>query len=88
MPFLMFTKGMAQSSFNELFCDSTLRIDYIFEGNEEEQRIAVDKLNMMPRWYGKRKNLSEVPVEGNGQRLGPDAAARAQSPFRRGPAAR
>lgn len=67
MSFLYTTRGMAQMAFNDLFCDSTLRIDYIFEGNEEEQRIAVDKLNMMPRWYGKRQNLSEVPVEGNGQ---------------------
>ena len=67
MPFLFLTKGTAQTSFNDLFCDSTLRIDYIFEGNKEEQRIAVDKLNMMPRWYGKRKNLADIPVKGNGQ---------------------
>ena len=58
--------GQAQS-FQELFRDSTLRIDYIFEGNETEQRIAVDNLNLMPGWYGKRNRLAELPVEGNGQ---------------------
>lgn len=58
--------GKAQN-FDELFCDSTLRIDYIFSGNYNTQEISVDKLNLMPRWYGKRQHLSEVPVEGNGQ---------------------
>lgn len=58
--------GKAQN-FDEFFCDSTLRIDYIFSGNYNTQEISVDKLNLMPRWYGKRQRLSEVPVEGNGQ---------------------
>jgi len=53
--------------FNESFCDSTLRIDYIFSGNASSQTIAVDKLNLMPHWYGKRARLAELPVEGNGQ---------------------
>lgn len=52
--------------FDTLFEDSTLRIDYIFSGNTSEQTISLDQLNMSPRWYGKRQNLSEVPVEGNG----------------------
>lgn len=54
-------------SFETYFSDSTLRIDYIFAGNVKEQNIYVDKLNMMPHWYGKRHHLNEVPVEGNGQ---------------------
>lgn len=49
------------------FKDSTLRIDYIFAGNSASQNIYVDKLNMLPRWYGKRQRLAEIPVEGNGQ---------------------
>ena len=43
-----------------------LRIDYIFSGNSSSQAISLDQLNQSPRWYGKRSNLSEVPVEGNG----------------------
>lgn len=58
--------GVAQS-FNDYFIDKTLRIDYIFSGNVNETRISVDKLNVMPRWYGKRQRLGEVPVHGNGQ---------------------
>lgn len=53
--------------FYENFCDSTLRIDYIFSGNSTEQRISLDKLNLMPRWWGKRSHMAELPVEGNGQ---------------------
>lgn len=53
--------------FNKAFSDSTLRIDYIFSGNANQQHIAVDQLNVMPRWYGKKQRLAELPMEGNGQ---------------------
>lgn len=53
--------------FNQHFTDATLRIDYSFSGNAEKQYIAVDELCRIPRWYGKTKRLSELPVEGNGQ---------------------
>lgn len=56
-----------EASFNENFCDSTLRLDYIFSGNATTQRISLDKLNLAPRWYGKHKRLAQLPVEGNGQ---------------------
>ena len=36
---------MAQD-FGQHFEESTLRLDYIFSGNREEQHIALDKLNM------------------------------------------
>lgn len=64
---LVCNKNKALIDFNKHFCDSTLRIDYIFSGNASEQHIAVDKLNLSPRWYGKRQRLDDVPVEGNGQ---------------------
>jgi len=54
-------------NFNDFFTDNTLRIDYTFAGNKQEQHIAVDQLNAIPKWYGKRQHLSELPVEGNGQ---------------------
>lgn len=53
--------------FNQYFQDKTLRIDYIFSGNDHEQHIAVDELCVEPRWYGKRQRLAELPVDGNGQ---------------------
>ena len=61
------TLAAGAQDFNKFFADSTLRIDYIFSGNSAEQHIAVDELSRIPRWYGKRQRLGEVPVEGNGQ---------------------
>ena len=54
-------------TFSEHFCDSTLRLDYIFAGDAFQQHIYVDNLNVMPRWWGKRQRLDKIPMEGNGQ---------------------
>ena len=62
----MFATVNAQD-FNTAFSDSTLRIDYIFSGNANQQHIAVDQLNIIPRWYGTKQRLPELPMEGNGQ---------------------
>ena len=59
-------KAATAQVFDDYFEDKTLRIDYIFSGNSSSQAISLDQLNQSPRWYGKRSNLSEVPVEGNG----------------------
>lgn len=61
------TAQTTATTFQENFRDSTLRLDYIFSGKDNTQHISLDKLNLMPRWYGKRKHLAELPVEGNGQ---------------------
>ena len=50
--------------FDKLFTDSTLRIDYVLSGNVDYQNIAIDELSRMPGWYGKRQNLTEIPVHG------------------------
>lgn len=60
--------------FDEFFCDSTLRLDYIFEGDAAVQCVALDDMSRSPRWYGKRRRLAEVPMEGNGQITVRDAA--------------
>ena len=54
-------------AFDDFFIDGTLRIDYTFSGDVNHQEISLDKLNSIPRWYGKRYRLDEMPVEGNGQ---------------------
>ena len=64
---LAFAMNAAAQDFNTYFADNTLRIDYNFSGNAKEQHIAVDELKLSPRWYGKRKRLAEIPMEGNGQ---------------------
>ena len=52
--------------FHDYFEDRTLRIDYDFTGDVNKQEISVIRLNTMPRWYGKRQHLAEVPTAGNG----------------------
>lgn len=64
---LAFAMNAAAQDFDTYFVDKTLRIDYSFSGNVTEQHIAVDELKQSPRWYGKRKRLEELPMEGNGQ---------------------
>lgn len=56
--------------FEDYFEDRTLRLDYTFSGNSQHQELYVDELTALPRWYGKRERLAEVPLKGNGQALG------------------
>ncbi|MBO4802278.1 MAG: peptidase M64 [Bacteroidaceae bacterium] len=53
--------------FDQVFTDSTLRIDYIFSGTNRTQHIAVDQLSKTSGWYGRRHHLEQLPLEGNGQ---------------------
>lgn len=61
------TLSASGQSFDAYFTDRTLRLDYNFSGNVDHQEIAVDELEVSPGWYGKRRRLAELPVEGNGQ---------------------
>jgi hypothetical protein len=62
-----FSLDSSAQRFNELFRDSTLRIDYIFSGNVNHQDISLDELCVEPKWYGKKQQMAELPIEGNGQ---------------------
>ena len=59
--------SVSAQRFEDYFEDRTLRLDYTFSGDAQHQQIYVDELISMPRWYGKRQRLSEVPLKGNGQ---------------------
>jgi len=60
--------GMLQAqNFEDSFIDKTLRIDYIFSGNADKQSISVDGVSELPAWAGRRKRLTDLPLEGNGQ---------------------
>ena len=63
----LFSLDSSAQRFNELFRDSTLRIDYIFSGNVNHQEISLDELCVEPKWYGKKQRMAELPIEGNGQ---------------------
>lgn len=58
---------VSAQKFEDYFEDRTLRLDYTFSGNHAQHQIYLDELVSLPRWYGKRNRLSEVPLKGNGQ---------------------
>lgn len=66
---IMLSDTASAQRFEDYFEDRTLRLDYTFSGNSLHQELYVDELTVMPRWYGKRVRLSEVPLKGNGQIL-------------------
>ena len=47
--------------------DMTLRVDYIFSGNDKIQEISLDEMSCFEGWAGRRVNMDSVPVRGNGQ---------------------
>lgn len=51
----------------------TLRVDYIFSGTDKSSEISLDEMSCFDGWAGRRVNLNEVPVRGNGQILMTDA---------------
>lgn len=59
-------KSFAQS-FDKYFEDATLRIDYIFAGNDHEQHIYLEDLKKQDRWAGRKSRLAEKFLNGNGQ---------------------
>ncbi|MGQ8868387.1 M64 family metallopeptidase [Myroides sp. TSA_177.3] len=62
----LFTVVQAQD-FNQYFENKTLRLDYIFGGNAQEQFIVLDELARYPEWAGRTHHLSENTLRGNGQ---------------------
>ena len=53
--------------FADYFVDETLRIDYLWIGNESEQEIAIDEISRYPHWAGRQINLSTFPLAGDGE---------------------
>ena len=51
----------------------TLRVDYIFSGTDKASEISLDEMSCLDGWAGRRVNMKEVPVRGNGQILMTDA---------------
>ena len=57
----------AEVEFSRYFEDNTLRIDYIFAGDQQRQDIYLDELFKQDRWAGRKKRLDEKFLNGNGQ---------------------
>ena len=60
------TLTLYAQEFNSHFDDATLRIDYTLMGNATEQHIALRDMSTTPNWWGRRVNLDNVPLKGNG----------------------
>ena len=57
-------KAFAQGSiaFDDYFEDRTLRLDYVFAGNNREQHIFFEQAYATPRWAGRRSRLADMPL--------------------------
>lgn len=66
MVLAMSAMSVVAQDFDRHFCDSTLRLDYVFAGNRDNQAIYVDQLCKSAKWYGRRRHLGELPLAGNG----------------------
>ena len=70
--------GACHEAFAQDFCrhfeDATLRLDYIFAGNNNSQAIYLDRMKSQKGWYGRRTNMNSLPLQGNGTITVTDAA--------------
>ena len=79
---LCFIVAMATSmtlhaqDFDTHFDDATLRIDYTLMGNATEQHVALRDMSSTDNWWGRRVNLNNVPLKGNGNLTLYDAETR------------
>jgi hypothetical protein len=63
---LLFSVVANAQQFNRLFLDKTLRLDYIFAGDSKCQEVFLDGIVSSDGWFGRRTNLSKLPLKGNG----------------------
>lgn len=54
-------------AFADYFSGQTLRVDYQFFGNNEQQGVVLDGLSNTGVWAGRHHNLDQIPLLGNGQ---------------------
>jgi IgA peptidase. Metallo peptidase. MEROPS family M64 len=57
--FLLALGGYSQN-FEEYFENKTLRVDYIFTGDNVSQTVSLEQLNQLPQWAGRRHHLAEL----------------------------
>ena len=64
---LLCAMTVVAQDYDQHFEDNTLRLDYIFAGNAQQQHIFVDEMMKQPRWAGRKMRMTETPLRGNGQ---------------------
>lgn len=73
---LLATFAVNAQDFDTNFNDATLRIDYTLLGNASEQLVALRDMSSTDNWWGRRVNLDNVPLAGNGDLTLYDAETR------------
>ncbi|MCR4765182.1 MAG: IgA Peptidase M64 [Bacteroidaceae bacterium] len=73
--FLLNSVVIHAQQFEHYFTDQTLRVDYVFTGNDQMQQIALDELCATPGWAGRRHHLAEMPLKSHGQLVMRDKAS-------------
>lgn len=59
--------ALTAQDFGKLFCDTTLRLDYIFSAKPSEDRdVYLSSMSSFGGWAGRRSNLSKLPLQGAG----------------------
>jgi len=64
---LLFINFLNAQNFDDNFIDKTLRLDYIFAGNNKTQHAFLDEVLQYEKWHGRKVNLDKILLEGNGQ---------------------
>ncbi len=64
---LLLVSVSAWAHYDDHFEDRTLRVNYIFSGDNLNQQIYLSELLQSPHWYGRRVNLDKLLLEANGQ---------------------
>ena len=73
---MLATFAVNAQDFDTNFNDATLRIDYTLLGNASEQHVALRDMSSTDNWWGRRVNLDNVPLAGNGDLTLYDAETR------------
>lgn len=63
---ILAAETIVDNDFHKSFNDSTLRVDYVFGGGPEGNRIYLNGQSKQKGWAGRRSRLKETPLTGNG----------------------
>lgn len=69
MSLAVFVNQAYADDFVRWFCDSTLRLDYVLGGGPEGPAIFLAGQTKQEGWAGRKNNLKQTPVMGNGNIL-------------------
>lgn len=64
---LLMAGSLCAQNFDQYFTNRTLRTDLIFSGDATSQTVTLRALHSWEGWSGRKHNLSEVPLRGDGE---------------------